>query len=183
METRIAKYIKKELPKANKKKKKTKKKKKNKIGTFSEALIERNGHKFVVINAYTQFRFGGGVDNFEYDSFPKLLQSIKEKYGDKRIGLPLIGCGLAGGDEPRILKMIKENFEGVDYKLVELDKNRKLKIVENSSNIQEEKQIITFTKVSLPNGWMSNMAPYPIIYNNITYKTTESLFQCLRFEN
>ncbi len=182
----IAKYIKQDFPEAYEADKKTVYGDKNKIGTFSEALIERNGHKFVVINAYTQFRFGGGVDNFEYDSFPKLLQSIKEKYGDKRIGLPLIGCGLAGGDEPRILKMIKENFEGVDYKLVELDKNRKLKIVENtenSSNIQEEKQIITFTKVSLPNGWMSNMAPYPVIYNNVTYKTTEALFQCLRFEN
>ena len=150
----VQKYIKQDFPEAYEADKKTVYGDKNKIGTFSEALIERNGHKFVVINAYTQFRFGGGVDNFEYDSFPKLLQSIKEKYGDKRIGLPLIGCGLAGGDEPRILKMIKENFEGVDYKLVELDKNRKLKIVENtenSSNIQEEKQIITFTKVSLPN--------------------------------
>ena len=45
---------------------------------------------------------------------------------DKRIGLPLIGCGLAGGDEQRIIQMIKDNFEDVDYKLVEIDTNRKL---------------------------------------------------------
>lgn len=39
----------------------------------------------------------------------------------------------------------------------------------------------SFTKVKLPNGWLGNMAPYPVVYNNITYKTTETLFQCLRF--
>ena len=63
---------------------------------------------------------------FEYDTFPQLLKSIKAKYVDKRIGLPLIGCGLAGGDEQRIIQMIKDNFEDVDYKLVEIDTNRKL---------------------------------------------------------
>lgn len=125
----IAKYIKLDFPEAFAADKKTKYADRNKLGTFSEATIERNGHTFVVINAYTQFEYNGrGKDLFEYDTFPQLLQSIKEKYGDKRIGLPLIGCGLAGGDEPRILQMIKEGFEGVNYKLVEIDTNRKLKV-------------------------------------------------------
>jgi ribA/ribD-fused uncharacterized protein len=42
---------------------------------------------------------------------------------------------------------------------------------------------IAFTKVALPYGWLGNMAPYPVIYNSVTYKTTEALFQALRFEN
>ncbi len=41
--------------------------------------------------------------------------------------------------------------------------------------------IIAFTKVKLPYGWLSNMAPYPVEYQGIQYRTTEALFQCMRF--
>ena len=176
----IARHIKNSFPEAYEADKKTGYGDKSKLGTFSEATIERNGHTFTVINAYTQFRYGTEKDHFEYDTFPSLLQSIKAKYGDKRIGLPLIGCGLAGGNEPRILQMIKENFEGVDYKLVEIDINRKL----NLGLIEEpiKSAVSSFTKVSLPNGWMSNMSAYPVTHNGVEYKTTEALFQALRFE-
>lgn len=123
----IAKYIRQDYPEAYEADCKTIAGDRSKIGTYSYADIVRNNHKITVINAYTQYEFGKGKDHFEYDTFPALLQSIKEKYGDKRIGLPLIGCGLAGGDEKRILSIIKEVFDGVDYKLVEIDINRKLK--------------------------------------------------------
>ena len=185
----IAKHIRINFPESYEADKKTIYGDKNKLGTFSEATVNINGHNLTIINAYTQYRYGRDKDHFEYDKFPKLLQSIKAKYGDKRIGLPLIGCGLAGGDEARILKMIKENFEGVDYKLVEIDPNRKLKLdnYENSNQQinnynKSQPAIIAFTKVSLPYGWMGNMAPYPINYNEVEYKTTEALFQSLRFE-
>jgi predicted NAD-dependent protein-ADP-ribosyltransferase YbiA (DUF1768 family) len=42
-------------------------------------------------------------------------------------------------------------------------------------------KIITFTKVNLPFGWMGNMSPYPINYMDKTWRTTEALFQALRF--
>ena len=42
--------------------------------------------------------------------------------------------------------------------------------------------VIRFTAVKLPNGWLGNMAAYPIEHNGIKYLTTEALFQCLRFE-
>lgn len=44
------------------------------------------------------------------------------------------------------------------------------------------KNTIAFTKVNLPFGWLSNMAPYPVTYQDKRYRTTEALFQCLRFE-
>lgn len=44
-------------------------------------------------------------------------------------------------------------------------------------------EIIAFTKVKLPYGWMGNMAPYPIEYDNLSYRTTEALFQALRFKD
>lgn len=40
---------------------------------------------------------------------------------------------------------------------------------------------ITFTKVRLPWGWLGNMAPYPVLFQDIKWPTTEHLFQSLRF--
>lgn len=44
-------------------------------------------------------------------------------------------------------------------------------------------KIISFTKVDLPYGWLGNMAPYPVAYEDLTYRTTEALFQALRFDD
>lgn len=41
---------------------------------------------------------------------------------------------------------------------------------------------IAFTKVDLPFGWLGNMSPFPIRFQGKFYKTSEALFQCLRFE-
>lgn len=41
--------------------------------------------------------------------------------------------------------------------------------------------MIAFTKVKLPYGWLSNMSPHPIEYGGYTWRTTEALFQALRF--
>lgn len=40
---------------------------------------------------------------------------------------------------------------------------------------------IAFTKVALPFGWLGNMAPYPIDAVGRRWRTTEALFQALRF--
>ena len=42
---------------------------------------------------------------------------------------------------------------------------------------------ITFTKVSLPFGWLGNMAAFPIQYGGHRWRTSEALFQALRFED
>jgi predicted NAD-dependent protein-ADP-ribosyltransferase YbiA (DUF1768 family) len=42
---------------------------------------------------------------------------------------------------------------------------------------------IGFTKSKLPYGWMGNMSPYPIKFGDETYRTTEALFQALRFSD
>ena len=41
--------------------------------------------------------------------------------------------------------------------------------------------MIRFTKVSLPYGWLGNMAPFPIMYDGKRWLTSEALFQSLRF--
>lgn len=42
--------------------------------------------------------------------------------------------------------------------------------------------VISFTKVALPYGWLGNMSPHPVVYDSNNYKTTEALFQCMRFK-
>src|SRR5262249_49560871 len=43
-------------------------------------------------------------------------------------------------------------------------------------------RVIAFTKVDLPYGWLGNMAPFPVMHDGRGYRTTEALFQALRFD-
>jgi hypothetical protein len=49
-----------------------------------------------------------GTDVFEYTAFLLILEKLIHHFGDKRIGLPYIGMGLAGGDRETIIPMIEE---------------------------------------------------------------------------
>jgi predicted NAD-dependent protein-ADP-ribosyltransferase YbiA (DUF1768 family) len=42
---------------------------------------------------------------------------------------------------------------------------------------------IAFTKVNLPYGWLGNMSAYPVVHNGKEWRTTEALFQALRFND
>jgi predicted NAD-dependent protein-ADP-ribosyltransferase YbiA (DUF1768 family) len=42
---------------------------------------------------------------------------------------------------------------------------------------------ISFTKTKLPYGWLGNMFAAPITYNGQIWRTSEALFQALRFED
>jgi ribA/ribD-fused uncharacterized protein len=43
--------------------------------------------------------------------------------------------------------------------------------------------IIWFSAVKEENGWMSNMAPYPILFEGKIWGTSEALFQSLRYDD
>lgn len=42
---------------------------------------------------------------------------------------------------------------------------------------------ITFTRVREPFGWLGNMSPHPVTYDGKVWRTTEALFQALRFKD
>lgn len=42
---------------------------------------------------------------------------------------------------------------------------------------------VAFTKVKLPGGWLGNMAGFAVTYNGQEWRTTEALFQALRFSD
>ena len=75
----------------------------NKLGNYTTAFTG----KFLIVNAYTQYNMSQGTDVFEYTAFELILQKLCHAYGNKRIGLPYIGMGLAGGDKEVILEQIE----------------------------------------------------------------------------
>ena len=77
-----------------------------KLGTWTECDAGEKS-RFTVINAYTQYNMSQGTDVFEYTAFQLILEKMAFVYPGKRIGLPYIGMGLAGGDRDTIIPMIE----------------------------------------------------------------------------
>jgi ribA/ribD-fused uncharacterized protein len=44
-------------------------------------------------------------------------------------------------------------------------------------------EVIGFTKVVLPYGWLGNMSPFPLNFGGKEWRTSEALFQALRFKD
>ena len=90
---------------------------KEKLGKWTEAIVEVNDNVFTVVNAYTQYKWSSGSDVFEYEAFQQFLKVFAESvlYCPSRIkiGFPQIGAGLAGGDWSRISKIIEKFSEDV----------------------------------------------------------------------
>jgi len=84
----------------------------NKLGNWTEFDTGR----FKIINAYTQYNMSRGEDVFEYTAFELILQKLCHVYGDKRIGLPYIGMGLAKGNKEVIMEQIEYFAQKVSAK-------------------------------------------------------------------
>lgn len=52
----------------------------------------------------------------------------------------------------------------------------------SNAPVPAQEAVIAFTKVNLPYGWLGNMSAEPVVHLGKRYRTTEALFQCLRFE-
>jgi O-acetyl-ADP-ribose deacetylase (regulator of RNase III) len=87
-----------------------------KLGNWTVGLNDLTDRRFLIINAYTQYNMSQGTDVFEYTAFELILQKLCYAYGNKRIGLPYIGMGLAGGDKNIILEQIEHFAQKVAAK-------------------------------------------------------------------
>lgn len=63
--------------------------------------------QFIIINAYTQYNMSTGEDVFEYTAFTLILEKLLVAYGNKNIGFPYIGMGLAKGNAQRIIGLLE----------------------------------------------------------------------------
>ena len=117
----IAKQIKNEFPEAYKADCQTEAGSHMKLGFYSYCFIDDlNSY---IINAYTQYNYGG-----EHPlSYPALYNvfSILNKdleIQKRKIGIPMIGAGLAGGDWEHIKELINQATPLLDITVVEYDK-------------------------------------------------------------
>lgn len=58
-----------------------------------DTIAERS---LIVVNAYTQYNYGGDRP-LDYTALRMCMRKINHTFKGKHIGLPMIGCGLAGG--------------------------------------------------------------------------------------
>ena len=116
----IAKLIKQEFPAAYAADLATEKGNRAKLGTYSTALVELQDTTLQIINGYTQYNWRGTGVKADYDAITCLFAALKKDFAGKRIGYPLIGAGLAGGDWGRIAAIIDTQLAGEDHTLVVL---------------------------------------------------------------
>lgn len=91
----------------------------SKLGTISTSTISRNGREFVIVNAYTQHRYGRNGVFAEVPAIESAFREVAARFPGKRIGYPRVGAGLAGGDWNEIAPVIAAALEGQDATLVE----------------------------------------------------------------
>lgn len=77
---------------------------------------EGNRCRLEVVNAYTQYKYGrnhadGEEAPFNYSAFELCMKKINHRFKGKRIGLPMIGAGLAGGDWEKIKQIITKELK------------------------------------------------------------------------
>lgn len=93
---------------------------KNKLGLIDYEEKTFNGHNITVVNCYTQYNYKQykGHKPFDFEAFKSCMKKINEEFKGLRIGLPLIGGGLAGGDKDLIISTMKDLLIDCDVTLV-----------------------------------------------------------------
>ncbi len=114
----IALTVKKMFPEAYRADCETEKGSREKLGTYSSAIIRKNEKQFTIVNAYTQYHWRGKGVLADYEAIRKVMRAIKSEFSGCRIGYPLIGAGLAGGDWDVISKIIDEELANENHTLV-----------------------------------------------------------------
>nr|WP_218281117.1 macro domain-containing protein [Verrucomicrobium spinosum] len=84
----IAKSIKSLFPEAYEADCQTKKGDREKLGTISQASVNRDGTKLTIVNAYTQFHWRGTGVKADYNAIRSIMRAIKNSYHGWRIGYP-----------------------------------------------------------------------------------------------
>jgi len=74
-------------------------------------------YDLTVINCYTQFRYGKGLQ-LDYEALTLCLRKINHIYKGLTIGLPKIGAGLAGGDWNKIKTIIQTELKDMSSVII-----------------------------------------------------------------
>lgn len=75
--------------------------------------------RVTIVNAYTQYYPG---PNLDYEALTLCMRKINSIFKGKKIGLPQIGCGIAGGNWDLVKLIIQEELKDCDVTVVIYDK-------------------------------------------------------------
>ncbi|NCP97670.1 macro domain-containing protein [archaeon] len=115
----IAKTIKEIFPDAYYRDLQTIKGDKTKLGTLNFSYESKI--PLYIINAYTQYYYGiseNGNVPVDYEAIRSCMKKLKSLFKNSHIGMPLIGCGLAGGKWEIVKKIIDEELKGMNVTIV-----------------------------------------------------------------
>ena len=88
------------------------------ILTYNELKVDK---EFIVVNAYTQYKPG---KNFDMLAFYMCLKKMNHIFKGKHIGLPQIGCGIAGGNWGSVQKLIERELKDCIVTVVIFENNQ-----------------------------------------------------------
>ena len=81
--------------------------------------------ELIVVNAYTQFYYGkkiGSKPPLSYEALVLSMRKINHEFKGLHIGLPLIGCGLAGGSWKLVKPIFEEELKDMQVTIVHFKK-------------------------------------------------------------
>lgn len=73
----------------------------------------------MIVNLYTQYKPGKDLN---YNALNLSLYKLNKKFSGCTIGLPLIGCGIAGGDWNKVKSIIQEELKDCNVTVVFYDR-------------------------------------------------------------
>ena len=114
----IAKEVRERLPEVYEADRKTIKGDISKLGNITYYDYD----KFTVLNCYIQYGTSCTTPQIDYEALTLCMRKINQQYPGRSIGLPLIGCGLAGGNWFIVEKMLKEELKDMDVTIVRFNK-------------------------------------------------------------
>lgn len=82
----------------------------------NKAPLMGRSYDLFVVNSYTQYNYGknhsdGSSKPLDYEALTLGMRKINHIFKGKHIGLPRIGCGLAGGDWFRVKQIIQKELK------------------------------------------------------------------------
>mgnify|MGYP006195876363 CR=1 FL=1 len=92
----------------------------NKLGSIDYNIFYLPYTYLYIVNAYTQYNPGKDLD---YSALTLCLKKINHIFAGKHIGLPMIGCGIAGGTWGYVQMLIKDNLKDCDVTIVKYKPN------------------------------------------------------------
>lgn len=96
----------------------------NKLGQIDWKLLNMvglfytGGHDLVVVNLYSQYRPKVSEKPLDYEALTLGFRKMNFLFHGRRIGLPKIGAGLAGGDWNIIRGIIQSEFKDCEVTVV-----------------------------------------------------------------